>query len=75
LPMLPCPMVFPKSHVPVDVVTEVRLLPLDGWLKAGGRSVYAVGCGAEVGPPLATAVAPDISVLFREDPGREEARC
>ena len=73
--MLPCPMVFPKSHVPVGVVTEVRLLPLDGWLKAGGLSVYVGGCGAEVGPPLTTVAAPDISVLFREDLGREGVRC
>ena len=73
--MLPCPIVFPKSHVPVDAETEVRLLPLDGWLGAGGLSVYVVGCGAEVGPPLTTVAAPDISVLFREDPGREEVRC
>jgi hypothetical protein len=73
--MLPCPIVFPRSHVPVGVGTEVRLLPLDGWLKAGGLSVYVAGCGAEVGPPLTIVAAPDISVLFREDPGREEVRC
>ena len=73
--MLPCPMVFPKSHVPVDVAMEVRLLPLDGWLEADGLSVYVTDCGAEVGPPLTTVAAPDISVLFREDPGREEVRC
>jgi len=72
--MLPCPIVFPKSHVPVDVEIEVRRLPLDGWLRAGGLSLYVAGCGAEVGPPLATVVAPDMSVLFREEPGREEAR-
>lgn len=69
-------MVLPNSHVPVDVAIDVRLLPTEGWLETNGLSAVMAGtvCGADVGPPLTTVVARDMSVLFRDEPGLEDVR-
>ena len=70
-------MVFPRDHVPVWAVIEVRLLPTVGYgcdgpgcLSDSGRE----GGGGSADVPLAVWDTATASWLLRLDAGREEGR-